>query len=64
MSETTTQAMPVSVVFPDELRARLVAAAREHERSVSAEIRLAVRRHLERDVSIAETAMASTKEHR
>jgi plasmid stability protein len=64
MSETTSQAVPVSVMFPDELQARLVAAAREHERSVSAEIRLAVRRHLEPDLSIAEAAMSSTEEHR
>jgi plasmid stability protein len=54
MSEPATQPMPVSVVFPDDLRARLVATAREHERSVSAEIRLAVREHL---------AATNNKEH-
>jgi Arc/MetJ family transcription regulator len=35
--------------LPAELRAEVIRLARENERSVSAEVRLALRRHIERE---------------
>jgi plasmid stability protein len=44
----------IGVILDRELRTRLEQAAAEHERSVGAEVRVALRRHLARDDEMEE----------